>query len=509
MQSAWTAEPLMTPEPTTTPTPEPTPELTPTPEPTQVPPLKLTFETAQRDSQRIALMQRFWQPDNLLLADETGSVSANKLFFDLDGTQTWRNIRRICGFLDNGTIMLFGIGEDGTVDCVNTRDDIRTHVRNWQGIREIEICASRWIIGKCLDGTVRVLPLLMDNGVQFRIDESDLLGVMQWDDGIAYTASNNWIAYLLRDGTVRYAELLSDYSEDGTESIELHHSEAEETVREWTDVVDVMNLWDCLVAQRKDGSFAATEKDVQDQLKDTKQIRFWDGSYDPEYVVLEQKDGSFRTLWNKNYLRYNKEHFRIIDWKSTEGIVYGVMPGFGYHYDWGVVWYTDGTAVPFGDPGAYRNADPDRLNHIVSWSGRQIHYLNNVCCVRDDGTVVVLGDNECGQSEAEQWTDIRQAAVIDRMIVGLKNDGTVVTAGDRKAGFMRAQSWTGVKELVVTDGTLIGILENGSIVTATEADLDPATIDFQNMKVIHAETWGVGGVTSDGKWQATMEAPET
>lgn len=52
-------------------------------------PLNLTFETAQKDRQRIALLRVNGRSDSLLLADETGSVSVNKMFFELGDMRTW------------------------------------------------------------------------------------------------------------------------------------------------------------------------------------------------------------------------------------------------------------------------------------------------------------------------------------------------------------------------------------------------------------------------------------
>lgn len=75
--------------------------------------------------------------------------------------------------------MLIGIGEDGTVNCVNADDGIRKYLNNMQDIREIDICEWRWIICKHTDGTIRVLPLQMNNDALIRVDESDPLGVMQ------------------------------------------------------------------------------------------------------------------------------------------------------------------------------------------------------------------------------------------------------------------------------------------------------------------------------------------
>jgi len=49
--------------------------------------------------------------------------------------------------------------------------------------------------------------------------------------------------------------------------------------------------------------------------------------------------------------------------------------------------------------------------------------------LKDDGTVVAVGDNEAGQCDVGGWMDIIQVAAGYEHTVGLKDDGTVVAAG--------------------------------------------------------------------------------
>ena len=51
--------------------------------------------------------------------------------------------------------------------------------------------------------------------------------------------------------------------------------------------------------------------------------------------------------------------------------------------------------------------------------------------LKADGTVVAVGDNEYGQCDVSDWTDI-VAISVDDHTVGLKKDGTVVAVGGER-----------------------------------------------------------------------------
>ena len=60
---------------------------------------------------------------------------------------------------------------------------------------------------------------------------------------------------------------------------------------------------------------------------------------------------------------------------------------------------------------------------------------------KSDGTVVAIGDNNDGQCNVGNWTDIIQVAAGSLHTVGVKSDGTVVATGWNGAGQCDVGGW--------------------------------------------------------------------
>src|SRR3989338_1962037 len=50
--------------------------------------------------------------------------------------------------------------------------------------------------------------------------------------------------------------------------------------------------------------------------------------------------------------------------------------------------------------------------------------------LKNDGTVVAIGNNDFGQCDVSDWSDIVEVAAWNNFTVGLKSDGTVVAVGN-------------------------------------------------------------------------------
>jgi alpha-tubulin suppressor-like RCC1 family protein len=61
--------------------------------------------------------------------------------------------------------------------------------------------------------------------------------------------------------------------------------------------------------------------------------------------------------------------------------------------------------------------------------------------LRADGTVVAAGDNDYGQCEVGDWTDIVAVAAGNYHTVGLRSDGTVVAMGMNLVGECEIGDW--------------------------------------------------------------------
>ncbi len=61
--------------------------------------------------------------------------------------------------------------------------------------------------------------------------------------------------------------------------------------------------------------------------------------------------------------------------------------------------------------------------------------------LRNDGTVIAVGDNGYGQCDVGNWTDIVQISTCDWHTVGVKSDGTVVAVGENSLGQCNITGW--------------------------------------------------------------------
>ena len=102
-----------------------------------------------------------------------------------------------------------------------------------------------------------------------------------------------------------------------------------------------------------------------------------------------------------------------------------------------------------------------RLNLQVIAAGR-----NHVVALRRDGRVIAAGNNDKGQCNVQDWTDIIAVAAGFEYTVGLRADGTVVATGFNNNGQCDVQGWTDIVEIYAgnTATDTIGVKADGTIV---------------------------------------------
>jgi hypothetical protein len=115
----------------------------------------------------------------------------------------------------------------------------------------------------------------------------------------------------------------------------------------------------------------------------------------------------------------------------------------------------DGTVVTVGD-NSYGQRD------VSSWSGiRQVAASEHTAGLKSDGTVVAVGRNSEGQCDVSGWSGITQVAAGGWLTIGLKTDGTVV-----KAGFSSGDvsGWSGIVQVAAGAHHTVGVKEDGTVV---------------------------------------------
>ena len=87
--------------------------------------------------------------------------------------------------------------------------------------------------------------------------------------------------------------------------------------------------------------------------------------------------------------------------------------------------------------------------------------------LRQDHTVVAVGDNSSGQCNVEEWEDIIAISAGANHTVGLRQDGTVVTTQDKNSdSYKEISSWNDIVAISAGYHFTLGLQSDGTIVGA-------------------------------------------
>jgi hypothetical protein len=121
----------------------------------------------------------------------------------------------------------------------------------------------------------------------------------------------------------------------------------------------------------------------------------------------------------------------------------------------------DGTVVAVGDNpyGMYEVSDWSDIVQVAVGYGHTVG-------LRNDGTVVAVGNNSSNQCEVSGWTDIVQVAAGASHTVGLRRDGTVYAVGHDSFGQCQVYGWSDIVQVAAGASHTVGLRRNGTVVTA-------------------------------------------
>ena len=109
---------------------------------------------------------------------------------------------------------------------------------------------------------------------------------------------------------------------------------------------------------------------------------------------------------------------------------------------------------------------------------------NQTVGVREDGTVLAVGENDCGQCNVSGWTDIVAAATGYKHTVGLKANGTVTFTGQDFWGDSKVQNMTDIVSIATGCYHVVGLKSDGTVYTASSSTIkevySAVTLDFGN-----------------------------
>ncbi|RDU25046.1 RCC1 domain-containing protein [Anaerosacchariphilus polymeriproducens] len=90
--------------------------------------------------------------------------------------------------------------------------------------------------------------------------------------------------------------------------------------------------------------------------------------------------------------------------------------------------------------------------------------------VKPDGTVYSWGENEDGQCNTQNWTDIVAVSASWHVSAGLKSDGTVVATGLNDLGQCETSDWRDIIEISASDTHIMGLKSDGTVVATGRVD---------------------------------------
>jgi alpha-tubulin suppressor-like RCC1 family protein len=115
--------------------------------------------------------------------------------------------------------------------------------------------------------------------------------------------------------------------------------------------------------------------------------------------------------------------------------------------------------------------------------------------LKSDGTVVAVGDNDGGQCDVGDWTDIVQVAAGCDHTVGIRSDGTVVAVGDNFYGQCDVGGWTDIVQVAAGCHHTVGLKSDGTVaIVGIVGGLD----DWTHIVQVAAAFGHTVGLKSDG-----------
>lgn len=119
--------------------------------------------------------------------------------------------------------------------------------------------------------------------------------------------------------------------------------------------------------------------------------------------------------------------------------------------------------------------------------------------VQTDGTVMAVGENDNGQCNVSEWTDIVAVAAGFYHTVGLKSDGSVVAVGKNDEGQCNVSDWRNIVAVVAGAFHTIGLKSDGTAVAVGNNQFRQCDVDgWRDIVAVASSNILTMGLRSDG-----------
>lgn len=238
-----------------------------------------------------------------------------------------------------------------------------------------------------------------------------------WTDIVAIEAGALGTYGVRKDGTVVYT---------GDDEYNLDCSE-------WTDIVKVKEDKgnSCLIGLKSDGTVTYAQDGVSFYDETMEKLDSWtdikDVAVSSDLVIGVKKDGTIVSAFDE-YLNQNGIFDEFNNWNDIKSV--SVSPG-------------------------------------------EFQILG----LKTNGTVVAVGENNFGECNVEDWTDIIAVETGAGYSVGLRSNGTLVTAGEGYLGSLDVGEWKDIVAISSIGHVTLGLQSNGNVLATGDNELGACDID--------------------------------
>ena len=123
----------------------------------------------------------------------------------------------------------------------------------------------------------------------------------------------------------------------------------------------------------------------------------------------------------------------------------------------------------------------------------------HVVGLRNDDTVVAVGNNQYGECNVETWKNIKAITSGVFVTIGVKKDGTLVAVGIcNKNNVDSWKAWKQIKKVVYCHEIIIGLMENGNVISTNNGEFCNDFNQWHDIIDIKSNDRLVVGLKADG-----------
>ena len=158
-------------------------------------------------------------------------------------------------------------------------------------------------------------------------------------------------------------------------------------------------------------------------------------------------------------------------------------------------------AIAFGKIAGYKDA---RERSLALWDTIAVRVplaamWSHTAALKTDGTVIAVGNNDDGQCDVSDWTDIVAISAGSYYTVGLKADGTVIATGENDDGQCDVFDWTDIVAISAGAYHTVGLKADGTVVAVGDNEWGQCDVSgWRDIVAVSARVSHTVGLKADG-----------